>query len=247
MNQFVLEVCVDSVESAIAAQKGGANRIELCANLIIGGTTPDIHLYHAVRKQTDLPVHVLIRPRFGDFCYSGFEYEVIKNDIRMFTEDGADGIVCGFLNPDGSLNTQRLEESVGLCSGKHFTLHRAFDVCAEPLEALEQAKKLGVATILTSGQKRTALEGGNLIRTLVQNSEDMEILAGSGVDVRSLPELVRATGAKSYHMSAKREKNSAMAYRKSGVSMGLPLMSEYLILETDWEEVAAARKILDNA
>lgn len=247
MNHFVLEVCADSTESAVAAQKGGATRIELCANLIIGGTTPDINLYRAVRRRTDLPVNVLIRPRFGDFCYSECEYEIIKNDIRMFIEAGADGIVCGFLNPDGSLDEQKMEESITLCRGKNFTLHRAFDVCSEPITVLKQAKKLGVTTILTSGQKAAAAQGNELIRTLVQNSEGVEILAGSGINSKNLPELIASTGAKSYHMSAKKEKDSTMVYRKSGVPMGLPLMSEYLIWETDGEEVAAARKVLENA
>ena len=247
MENFILEACVDSVESAIAAQKGGANRLELCANLVIGGTTPDIHLYHEIRRYTTLPINVLIRPRFGDFCYSEFEYEIIKEDIHMFVDDGADGIVCGFLNPDGSIDMRRMQESIALCSNRNFTFHRAFDVCADPLTACEQAKNLGVTTILTSGQRNTALEGKELIHTLVQNSGNMEILVGSGVNAKTLPELIKATGAKSYHMSAKKEKNSAMVYRKSGVTMGLPIMSEYLIWETDSNEIAVSRKILENA
>ncbi len=247
MNGFTLEVCVDSVESAVAAQKGGATRLELCANLIIGGTTPGISLYHEVRRHTNLPVHVLIRPRFGDFCYSDYEYEIMKNDIHMFVEAGADGIVSGFLNPDGCLDERKLEETIHLCRNGNFTLHRAFDVCAEPFAALKQAGNLGVTTILTSGQKNTALDGKELIYKLVQNSEHVDILVGSGVTAENLPELIVATGAKSYHMSAKKERSSAMIFRKSGVSMGLPLMSEYLIWETDSKEIAASRKILEDA
>lgn len=246
MENYVLEVCVDSVESAIAAQKGGANRLELCANLIIGGTTPDIHLYHGIRKHTDIKINVLIRPRFGDFCYSDYEFEIIKKDIEMFINAGADGIVSGFLNPDGGLDTPKMTEAIALCGEKKFTLHRAFDVCANPLVALEEAKKLGVTTILTSGQRSTAVEGQELIRLLVQQSGSIDILVGSGVNSKNLQELIDQTGAKSYHMSAKHEKSSAMTYRKSGVPMGLPMMSEYLIWETNVEEVAAAVRILQS-
>ncbi len=250
MEHFVLEVCTDSAESAIAAQNGGATRIELCSNLIIGGTTPGISLYQAVRKYTRFPVNVLIRPRFGDFCYSEREYEMIKKDIQLFLDAGADGIVCGFLNPDGTLDKRRMEEAVGLCKshgGKKFTLHRAFDVCSDPQKTLEQAKELGVTTILTSGQKATAMEGVGLIRKLVQNAGEIEILAGSGVNSKNLPELILSSGTKSFHMSAKKEKSSAMTYRKNGVPMGLPLMSEFLIWETDEKEVSAAHEILVNA
>ena len=246
MNKFVLEACVDIVESAIAAQKGGANRLELCANLMIGGTTPDINLYHEVRRNTEIKINVLIRPRFGDFCYSDYEFEIIKKDIQMFIRSGAHGIVCGFLNPDGSLDTQKMSQAIAFCGGKNFTLHRAFDVCADPLAALEQAKKLGVTSILTSGQKNTALEGKELIQSLVRQSGPVDILAGSGVNSKNLSELIRGTGAKSYHMSAKKEKDSAMTYRKSGVPMGLPVMSEYIIWQTEWKEIAAAREILEK-
>ncbi len=247
MNKFVLEACVDSVESAIAAQKGGATRLELCANLMIGGTTPDINLYHEVRNHTNLPVNVLIRPRFGDFLYSPYEFEIIKNDIRMFVKDGADGIVSGFLKQDGSLDEPKLEESIRLGGGKAFTFHRAFDLCADPFLALKQAQNLGVTTILTSGQKNTAVEGKELIRNLVQKSETVDILVGSGVTAENLSELILSTGTKNFHMSAKKEKNSAMTYRKAGVAMGLPLMSEYLIWETDADKIAESRKILENS
>jgi len=247
MNNFVLEACVDSVESAIAAQKGGANRLELCSNLVIGGTTADINLYNEVRRHTEIKINVLIRPRFGDFCYSDYEFDIIKKDIEMFVDAGVDGIVSGFLSSNGSLDLQKMREVIMLSKGKKFTLHRAFDVCADPFAAIEQAKRLGVTSILTSGQERSAIQGKKRIQAFIECAENVDILVGSGVNSKNLAELIRETGATSYHMSAKKEKSSAMVYRKSGVPMGLPSMSEYLIFETDGEEIAAARKVLENA
>ena len=169
--EYVLEACVDSVESAIAAQQGGAKRVELCGNLIIGGTSPGKALFQAVRKYTDLEIRVLLRPRFGDFCYDEYEFEIMKEDVQMYRELGADGIVTGILLPDGRLDSVRMGELIREAGNADVALHRAFDVCSDPYETLEGAVDLGIKTILTSGQKNSAWEGRELLRELVRRSD----------------------------------------------------------------------------
>ena len=143
MQSFILEICVDSVESAVAAERGGATRLELCQNLMIGGTTPGIKLFEAVREEIHIPIQVLIRPRFGDFCYTDYEWRIMKEEIRMFRDRGADGIVIGMLKPDGILDRDRMEALLEERGGMSVTLHRAFDVCKEPMETLAVAKTMG--------------------------------------------------------------------------------------------------------
>mgnify|MGYP000087425370 CR=1 FL=1 len=161
MKDYILETCVDSVESAMAAAEGGADRLELCSNLIIGGTTPGPWLFEEIRKRSDIRIHALIRPRFGDFCYTDYEWRIMKEEIRMFRDRGADGIVIGMLKPDGILDRDRMEALLEERGGMSVTLHRAFDVCKEPMETLAVAKTMGIQTILTSGQKNTCMEGQN--------------------------------------------------------------------------------------
>lgn len=148
---FHLEVCVDTAEGAIAAEQGGATRIELCGNLIIGGTTPSTSLLEIVKENVSIPIHVIIRPRFGDFCYTDLEFEEIKRQVINMKEHGADGVVIGILKPDGSLDKERMEILIDLANPMNIVLHRAFDVCKDPFEALETAKELGIQAILTSG------------------------------------------------------------------------------------------------
>ena len=148
---WILEGCVDSVESAVTAWEAGAGRLELCANLMIGGTTPSLAAFRQVKRLCRVPVHVLIRPRPGDFCYTKQEFALIREEISIFRKEGADGIVIGILKPDGRLDLERMKLLMEDAQGMSVTLHRAFDVCADPYEALEQAAALGIHTILTSG------------------------------------------------------------------------------------------------
>lgn len=247
MGRFILEGCVDSVESAINASKGGANRLELCSNLVIGGTTPSKGLFLQVRKNCNTKIHVLIRPRFGDFCYTEQEYNIIQEDIKMFRELGADGVVIGVLKPDGSLDAKRMEDLINLAGSMSVTLHRAFDVSKNPYEVLEQAKGLGIQTILTSGQKNHCLKGKDLIRELVEKAAgELEILVGGGVNAKVIKEIYPETKATSFHMSGKITKNSDMIYRKDDVSMGIPSLSEYEIWQTDEQIIREARETLEH-
>ena len=244
---YTLECCVDSVESAIAAKKGGADRIELCSALVIGGLSPSQALYQKIREQVDIPIRVLLRPRFGDFCYTGFEHEILKEEIRSFRKLGADGIVIGTMKPDGTLNLEQMKELMEEAQGMPVTLHRAFDMCQDPFVTLEESKKLGISTILTSGQKNTCVDGVELLKELVEKAQgETEILIGGGVDASVLPMLAEKTKAKAYHMSGKISMESEMRYRKQDVSMGVASVSEYEIWRTSEKRVREARKVLEQ-
>ena len=243
----MLEVCVDSVESAIAAFEGGADRIELCGDLPVGGVTPSETLFCMIRRYTDLKIRVLLRPRFGDFCYSSYELEMMKEDVQKFAELKAQGIVTGVLTPQGSLDMEQMEALIS-CAGKaDIALHRAFDVCKNPLETMEDAISLGIKTILTSGQKNSAWDGRMLLKELATKSKDrIEILAGAGIDADTIAKLYKETGVTSYHLSGKIKKESKMEFRNPQVSMGLPGFSEYEIWQTSKENVENARMVLDK-
>ena len=244
---YILEVCADSVQSAIAAQKGGAGRIELCADLVVGGTSPSPALFKQVRKYTDLKIRTLLRPRFGDFCYDEYEFQSIKEEVEMFRELGADGVVIGILRPDGSLNMEEMEELVKAAGGMGVTLHRAFDVCRDPYEALEQCVSMGIDTILTSGQKSSAWEGRELLADLLKKSAGrIDILAGAGISPEVIEKLAPCTGIRSFHMSGKVAKDSRMEFRREGVPMGIPGFSEFDIWQTDEENVRRAVKVLEG-
>ena len=244
---YIPEVCADSVQSAIAAQKGGAGRIELCADLVVGGTSPSPALFKQVRKYTDLKIRTLLRPRFGDFCYDEYEFQSIKEEVEMFRELGADGVVIGILRPDGSLNMEEMEELVKAAGGMGVTLHRAFDVCRDPYEALEQCVSMGIDTILTSGQKSSAWEGRELLADLLKKSAGrIDILAGAGISPEVIEKLAPCTGIRSFHMSGKVVKDSRMEFRREGVPMGIPGFSEFDIWQTDEENVRRAVKVLEG-
>ena len=245
MMSHLLEVCADSVQSAIAAQEGGADRIELCSALVIGGLSPSPAMFQQVRENTDIQIRVLLRPRFGDFCYDEYEFQTLKEEVRQFRELGADGVVIGILKPDGTLNMEQMEELVRAAEGIGITMHRAFDVCRDPYEALEQCVSLGIDTILTSGQKSSAWEGRELLAELVRRSDRrIDILAGAGIGPSVIRELAEYTGVRSFHMSGKKVLDSRMEFRREGVPMGIPGFSEFEIWQTDAEQVRKAVEIL---
>lgn len=245
MTNYILECCIESVESAISAKIGGASRLELCSGLSGGGITPNINLYKQVGKFCNLPIHVLIRPRFGDFYYTDHEREIIKADVRTFVQEGASGVVIGALNTDGTLDMPFLRELMDLSEGCFVTLHRAFDLCVDPFEALEQAICLGMKAILTSGQQSNAIEGAQLIAQLHKAAAGrINIMAGSGVNSKNVRELAKMTGINSYHLSAKVPVESAMTFRRFELSMGASATDEYTLWHTSKEEVAAVKDIL---
>jgi len=241
MRRYILECCVDSVESAINAANGGASRLELCSNLIIGGTTPDVALVKEIRKYTDIRIHALIRPRFGDFCYTRHEIEIMKSQIRALKDAGVEGVVIGVLDEDGNLNMPIMRALMAEAEGLSVTLHRAFDMCRDPYQALEEAIALGVNTILTSGQKQSAWEGRELLAQLIEKADGhIDIMVGAGISASVIEKLIPETKGTSYHMSGKVTLDSPMRYRKEDVSMGLPSLSEYEIWQTSEEAVREA-------
>ena len=250
----VLEVCVDSTASALAAKRGGASRLELCADLIVGGTTPSLALVRQVKAETGLPVRALLRPRFGDFCYDSYEFAQMEQLAAELVQAGADGIVTGVLTPEGGLDTDALRpiyaavrkaaEKAGRPAA--CTLHRAFDVCADPFAALDAAEELGLCTILTSGQAASAPQGAALLQKLVQQAGDrVEILVGAGVTAQNIPALAAQTGARAFHLSGKQVLQSRMTFRREGVPMGLPGFSEFEVWQTSEANIRAARQALD--
>lgn len=246
MPQYILEACVDSVESAVAAAQGGATRLELCANLIIGGTTPSPVLFGAVRDASGLPVNVLIRPRFGDFLYTDAEYSVMCREIEQFAARGANAVVIGALCPDGSLDCEKMAGMIRAADGMNITLHRAFDVCRDPERTLEEAVSLGVDTILTSGQQACAWAGRDCIgRLLEQSAGRVEILIGGGVGAQMIRDFRRAVPAsRAFHLSGKSVLDSGMVFRNRAVSMGLPGISEFQVWRTDEEAIRQAAEAL---
>ena len=251
---MILEVCVDSTASALAAKHGGADRLELCADLIVGGTTPSLALVRQVKAETGLPVRALLRPRFGDFCYDRYELAQMEQLAAELVAAGADGIVTGALTRREIWIQRRCGPSMplpavpaGAGRPAACTLHRAFDVCRDPFAALEAAKELQLATILTSGQAASAPQGASLLHQLVQAAgNDIEILVGAGVGPANLPALAAQTGARAFHLSGKKVLDSRMIFRREGVPMGLPGFSEFDIWQTDEATIREVRTILDT-
>ena len=248
MKDYILEVCVHSVESALAAKAGGATRLELCANLVIGGTTPGYALFDEVKRETGLPIRTLIRPRFGDFLYTDYEYEQMMYAIRHFSKEGADGVVIGSLNTDGMLNEAQMRGMIEAAEGCGITLHRAFDVCADPIVTMKKAKLLGVDTILTSGQEADAYAGRELLYELVKlgEKESVTVMVGAGVHSGNIVQLAKDTEAHAFHMSGKKVLQSGMRYRNERVHMGIEGMSEFEIYRTDAEEIRKATEQLHS-
>lgn len=245
MKDFNLEICIDSAESALIAEKYGATRLELCGHLIIGGVTPSASLISMVKSLVSIPAYAIIRPRFGDFVYSDLEFEQMKRDIITCKEHLIDGVVLGILTPEGDLDVPRLQELIELAGDMHLTLHRAFDVCRNPFKALQDAINLGFHTILTSGQKATAYEGRHLLKQLIEVANHrIDIMPGSGVSSHNLVSLIQETGAKSVHLSAKALRPSQSLYKNPEVYMGLPSIEENVIYQTNGQEVEAARHLL---
>ena len=207
---MTIEICTANLQSALNAQAAGADRIELCSHLGLGGTTPSAGLIRMACQSLHLPVQVLIRPRGGDFCYTQSELEVMRQDIRFCKAAGAKGVVIGVLNPDATIALSQMRHLVDLARPMEVTFHRAFDQTAEPVERLEELLRLGVDRLLTSGQKATAWEGRHLIRELVaQAGSRLTVMPGSGISADNLLQLREETGAMEFHLSARKRVASA--------------------------------------
>lgn len=242
----MLEICAGSWDSVLAARNGGADRVELCSGLAEGGVTPSLGLIRAACRLDGLKVHVLIRPRGGDFLYTETEVALMEDDIRSAIDAGADGVVVGSLTPDGDVDTLQLRRWVAAAGGRNVTFHRAFDLCRQPEQALQDIADCGCNRLLTSGQADKAINGLPLLAQLVAQAGDrLSIMPGSGVNAANAVSILTATGAHELHASARRTVMSQMRFRHGGVSMGQPA-DEYTRLETHPDEVRAIRRVLSG-
>ncbi len=241
---FTLEICLDSVESAIIAQEAGADRVELCANLLEGGTCPSYGMIKQVRANIDIDLAVMIRPRAGDFCYSDAEFTVMKEDIIIAKKLGANCLVFGILLPSGDIDIERTSELVSLAKPLPVTFHRAFDHARQPLQALEDVISTGAKRLLTSGQAPKAIEGKELIKALVLKAQNrISIMAGSGVNPENRDELLQYCEVKELHLTAKKFVDGDMHYRPEKISMSsCKVNSEYQKSIADYQIITKMRK-----
>jgi copper homeostasis protein len=220
-HRIVFEACVDSVESAVAAQEGGADRVELCADLLEGGCTPSAGTVKLTRKRLTIGMHVIVRPRGGDFCYSEAEFQAMGIDVDLAREAGAEGVVIGILREDGTVDAERTGELVRRARPMAVTFHRAFDMPREPFEALEALVALGIERVLTSGQEATAFEGADLIAELVSRAAGrIIVMPGGGITERNAARIVARTGVREVHAASFSPVDGAMRYRNPRCFMG---------------------------
>ncbi|BBT70646.1 MULTISPECIES: copper homeostasis protein CutC [Enterobacteriaceae] len=240
----LLEICCYSTECAVIAQQNGADRIELCAAPLEGGLTPSYGVLRATRQRVTIPVHPIIRPRGGDFCYTDGEFAAMLEDVRQIRSLGYPGFVIGVLNPEGQVDVPRMRQIMVAAGPLAVTFHRAFDMCANPLQAADVLADLGVSRVLTSGQQPSAEKGISLIRELIAREGTPTIMAGAGVRASNLSLFLEA-GVKEVHSSAGQWLPSEMRYRNPGLSMSTdPDADEYSRYAVDGAAVAAMSAIV---
>ena len=245
----ILEAAVDSLASARAAIASGADRLELCSALAIGGLTPFAELLQQIRAESDICIRCLIRPRGGDFLYTKEEILMMTAQIGNLRRLGADGFVIGCLDADGNLDAAAMEPMLKAAQGAGLTLHRCIDVSRDPCKTYLDAKALGIDTVLTSGAASSSLRGMETIGRLLalrDTHHGPEVLIGGGVNARVIAAFREAwPQARAFHMSGKVEIESGMRFRREGVPMGLPGLDEWHIQQTSAENIRAARTALD--
>ena len=246
----VLEVCVDSLASARAAIAGGADRLELCSALSVGGLTPYTALLHQIRAESDIEIRCLMRHRAGDFLYSPDELDLLRLQILELKAAGANGFVIGCLTPEGALDLDAMRPLVNACGDCGITLHRCIDVSADLPQTYRDAMTLGIDTVLTSGGAASCSLGFEMIQQLAALRDELngpEILVGAGVNAAVIARFrQKCPGLRAFHMSGKTDLESGMIFRREGVPMGLPGLDEWHIQQTDPEAVLAARTALDT-
>jgi copper homeostasis protein len=243
---MLLEVCANSVDSAIAAEKGGAQRVELCENIYEGGCTPSYGAIATARKHLSIDLHVIIRPRGGDFLYSSTELEIMKQDIIVARNLGADAVVFGMLTPEGKIDKAACRQLLQAAYPMRTTFHRAFDMLADPFTALEDIIELGFDNLLTSGLQPKAYEGMLMIKKLVEQAGcRICIMPGSGIIEENIKEIALQTKANAFHVSLRKKVESNMLFRNNTIRMGgIAGISEYENSITDEMRVKAVVEIL---
>lgn len=245
----LLEICVDSLASARAAIAGGADRLELCSALAVGGLTPYAALLEQIREESDIPVRCLMRPRAGDFLYTPEEIRMMAEQIAHLRQLGADGFVIGCLTAEGELDRAAMKPLLEAAAGAGLTLHRCIDVSRDLTKTYLDAAALGIDTVLTSGGAGSCRAGRETIGALLKMRDAYggpEVLVGAGVNAGVIRQFREEyPGVRAFHMSGKTEIPSGMLFRREGVPMGLPGLDEWHIQQTDPEAVKAARAAMD--
>jgi copper homeostasis protein len=243
--KFKLEICVDTVESAMVAQNAGADRVELCNNLQEGGTTPGAGMISSARNNLCIGINVIIRPRGGDFLYSELEFDIMRREIDLCRECGVDGVVLGILLPGGEIDIERTAKLVELARPMTVTFHRAFDMCNDAFKGLEDVVATGAERILTSGQMNKAEDGIGKIKDLIAKADNrIIIMPGSGINATNILKIAKGTGAKEFHLTGRKVTESEMIFRPAGISMGGSAdLSEFSRKVTDPDVI---RTIINN-
>ncbi|HZS27617.1 MAG TPA: copper homeostasis protein CutC [Candidatus Angelobacter sp.] len=243
----LLEICLDSVESAVNAEHGGADRVELCAGLPEGGTTPSAGMIAAVRKSIKIGLQVMIRPRGGDFCYSADEFSIMQRDILIAKQLGANGVVFGLLTLEGRIDKPRMQQLVELSRPLKVTCHRAFDMTANLPQALEDLIELRVDRVLTSGSQRSAIDAMPTLKQLVQNAEgQIQVMACGEISISNVKAVVNYTGVGEIHAGLGESVSSAMRFKNSRIDMGSFTSSEYQRTIVSEHSVKELRAALDS-
>ncbi|WP_425448268.1 copper homeostasis protein CutC [Dethiothermospora halolimnae] len=243
---MILEVCVDSYTSMSIAKDAGADRIELCSALNIGGLTPSYGLMKQAKEIEDIEVFVMIRPRSGDFLYDDNEFEAMKNDIKLAKKMEFDGIVTGILLRDGKIDIQRMRKLVEIANPLKVVLHRAFDNAKNPVEDIPKLIEMGICRILTSGQRSNALKGAHYIGKLQEKfGEFITIMPGCGVKAKNIERIHKITKCTQYHLSGRIDIGSKMEYREGIERMDTP-ESEFIVEQADYDLIKKARETIDK-
>jgi len=244
---MVLEICVDSVESAIASQSGGAQRVELCSDLNEGGITPSAGLIQAVREHVAIDVFVMVRPRGGDSFYTPYEFDVMKSDVVRMKDLKADGIVVGMLDQDGHVDVRRTRELVQLAHPMQVTFHRAFDMSADLDESLQRVMETGAHRILTSGGVQTVSQGAERVKRLIDAAKGrIRIMVGGGIRQENIRKIAQRTKATEFHCSLRIRTHSPVTFQNHSLKLGSVANDEfarYVVLE---ENVRGLRETLDK-
>jgi len=231
-----IEICVDSLASALAAQRGGAQRVELCSDLLEGGITPSAGLIELVREKMTIGLHVMIRPRGGDFCYAAEEFETMRRDIAVAKRFGVDGVVFGILKRDSGVDVERTRELVELARPLGVTFHRAFDVSRDLIQALEDVCASGADRLLTSGGERTADQGAPMIADVVKASKSrISVMACGGISARNAAAVIDQAGVREIHAGLRSAVEDQSLLKNPRVSIGASLdkFQRFQVLEED--------------
>jgi copper homeostasis protein len=242
-----LEICLESVDSVIASDRGGAQRVELCADLLEGGTTPSAGTIRAARENAKIAINVMIRPRGGDFLYTDAEFASMQHDIRIAKELGADGIVLGLLRPDGTVDVERTRQLVELAKPLPVTFHRAIDVSRDLLQALEDVISTGAARVLTSGGRPSIVDGAAMVARMIEAAKNrIVVMPGCGIRPDNVLSILETTGAHEVHVALEAETPSGMQFRKAEIPMGGVDGREYVRFVTAEDAVRNVVGILNH-